>query len=103
MEKDFQSGLEVLILPNRPSGASGGEERQLTAHTVYSGVGELLTSTGTIVEWWKEYFEDLFNPTNTHSLEKTEPEGSEVGALMSGAEVAEAVKQLRKQRCPWGG
>ena len=27
--------------------------------TVYSGGGELLTSTGDIVERWKEYFEDL--------------------------------------------
>ncbi|KAI3362618.1 hypothetical protein L3Q82_001620 [Scortum barcoo] len=61
------------------------------AHTVYSGSGEV----GQIVGRWKEYFEDLLlNPIDIHSLEETEPGGSEVGALTSGAEVAEAVKQL---------
>uniref|UniRef100_A0AAQ6IFT4 Endonuclease/exonuclease/phosphatase domain-containing protein n=1 Tax=Anabas testudineus TaxID=64144 RepID=A0AAQ6IFT4_ANATE len=33
--------------------------KQFPANTVYSGGGELLTSTGDVVGRWKEYFEDL--------------------------------------------
>ncbi|KAK3571523.1 hypothetical protein QTP86_012904 [Hemibagrus guttatus] len=39
--------------------------KQLSANTVYNGGGELLASTGDIVGRWKEYFEDLLNPTDT--------------------------------------
>ncbi|KAI3360714.1 hypothetical protein L3Q82_012865 [Scortum barcoo] len=53
-----------------------------------------------IVGRWKEYFEDLLNPTDMHSLEETEPGGSEEGALISGAVIAEAVKQLRGSGAP---
>ncbi|KAI3368218.1 hypothetical protein L3Q82_007945 [Scortum barcoo] len=50
--------------------------------------------TPEVVGRWKEYFEDLLNPTtDMHS-----PRGNRAwglrGALISGAEVAEAVKQL---------
>ncbi|KAI3353538.1 hypothetical protein L3Q82_020068 [Scortum barcoo] len=38
--------------------------KQYSANTVYSADGELLTSTGDIVGRWKEYFEDLLNPTD---------------------------------------
>ncbi|KAK3572627.1 hypothetical protein QTP86_001127 [Hemibagrus guttatus] len=41
--------------------------KQLSANTVYGGGGELLVSTGDIVRRWKEYFEDLLNPTDTPS------------------------------------
>ncbi|KAK3571605.1 hypothetical protein QTP86_015340 [Hemibagrus guttatus] len=51
--------------------------KQLSANTVYSGGGELLASTGDIVGRWKEYFEDLLNPTDTPSVEETEAEDSE--------------------------
>ncbi|KAK3543842.1 hypothetical protein QTP70_030073, partial [Hemibagrus guttatus] len=44
--------------------------KQLSVNTVYSGGGELLASTGDIVERWKEYFEDLLNPTDTPSVEE---------------------------------
>ncbi|KAK3553774.1 hypothetical protein QTP70_009300 [Hemibagrus guttatus] len=44
--------------------------KQLSANTVYSGGGELLASTGDIVGRWKEYFEDLLNPTDTPSVEE---------------------------------
>ncbi|KAI3356305.1 hypothetical protein L3Q82_017204 [Scortum barcoo] len=57
------------------------------------GLQKQLTDTGgpSDSRWrWK----DLLNPTNTQSLEETEAVGSEVGALISGAEVAEAVNQL---------
>ncbi|KAK3531087.1 hypothetical protein QTP70_010370 [Hemibagrus guttatus] len=46
--------------------------KQLSANTVYSGGGELLASTGDIVGRWKEYFEDLLNPTDTPSVEEPE-------------------------------
>ncbi|KAI3369534.1 hypothetical protein L3Q82_007744 [Scortum barcoo] len=47
-------------------------EKQCSANTVYSAGGELLTSTGDIVGWWKEYFEDLLNPTDMPSTEEAE-------------------------------
>ncbi|KAI3354809.1 hypothetical protein L3Q82_004540 [Scortum barcoo] len=65
MEKDFQSAPRFFWQTVRRLRRG---RRQL-AHTVYSGGGELLTSTEQIVGQWKEYFEDLLNPTNTHSLE----------------------------------
>ncbi|KAK3561454.1 hypothetical protein QTP86_002818 [Hemibagrus guttatus] len=51
--------------------------KQLSANTVYGGGGELLASTGDIVERWKEYFEDLLNPTDMPSIEEAEAEDSE--------------------------
>ncbi|TWW59276.1 R2DM Retrovirus-related Pol polyprotein from type II retrotransposable element [Takifugu flavidus] len=44
--------------------------KQCTVNTVYNGDGVLLTSTRDVVDWWKEYFEDLLNPTNTPSSEE---------------------------------
>ncbi|TWW53713.1 R2DM Retrovirus-related Pol polyprotein from type II retrotransposable element, partial [Takifugu flavidus] len=44
--------------------------KQCTVNTVYSGDGVLLTSTRDVVDRWKEYFEDLLNPTNTPSSEE---------------------------------
>ena len=55
---------------------------------------ELLTSTESIVRRWKEYFEDLFNPTNTHSKEEAEPEGFRLGSPITKVKVAVAVKKL---------
>ena len=57
-------------------------------------------STGDIVRWWREYFEELLNPTNTYSMEETEPRGLGMGGSISGAEVAEVVKQLRGGGAP---
>ncbi|KAK3532671.1 hypothetical protein QTP86_027655 [Hemibagrus guttatus] len=52
--------------------------KQLSANTVYGGDGELLASTGDIVGRWKEYFEDLLNPTDTPYVEEPEAGDSEV-------------------------
>ncbi|KAK3517314.1 hypothetical protein QTP70_002959 [Hemibagrus guttatus] len=68
--------------------------KQLSANTVYSGGGELLASTGDIVGRWKEYFEDLLNPTDTPSVEEPEAEDSEVDSFITQAEVTEVVQQL---------
>ncbi|KAK3519732.1 hypothetical protein QTP70_003707 [Hemibagrus guttatus] len=68
--------------------------KQLSANTVYSGGGELLASTGDIVGRWKEYFEDLLNPTDTPSVEEPEAENSEVDSFITQAEVTEVVQQL---------
>ena len=46
---------------------SGEESRLLST--------QLLTSTDSIVRQWKEYFEDLLNPTNTHSEKEAEAGG----------------------------
>ena len=38
--------------------------KQCIVNTVYVGDGALLTSTWDIVDRWKEYFENLLNPTD---------------------------------------
>ncbi|KAK3506039.1 hypothetical protein QTP70_003193, partial [Hemibagrus guttatus] len=74
--------------------------KQLTANTVYSGGGEFLASTGDIVGRWKEYFEDLLNPTDTPSVEEPEVEDSEVDSFITQAEVTEVVQQLLGSKAP---
>ncbi|KAK3523148.1 hypothetical protein QTP86_020202 [Hemibagrus guttatus] len=75
-------------------------DKQLSANTVYSGGGELLASTGDIVGQWKEYFEDLLNPTDTPSIEEPEAEDSEVDSFITQAEVNEVVQQLLGGKAP---
>ena len=41
--------------------------KQCTVNAVYGEDGALLTSTGDVLDRWKEYFEDLLNSTNTLS------------------------------------
>ncbi|KAK3565056.1 hypothetical protein QTP86_032481, partial [Hemibagrus guttatus] len=74
--------------------------KQLSANTEYSGGGELLASTGDIVGRWKEYFEDLLNPTDTPSIEEPEAEDSEVDSFITQAEVTEVVQQLLGGKAP---
>ncbi|KAK3540421.1 hypothetical protein QTP70_030962, partial [Hemibagrus guttatus] len=74
--------------------------KQLSANTVYGGGGELLVSTGDIVGRWKEYFEDLLNPTDTPFIEEPEAEDSEVESFITQAEVTEVVQQLLGGRAP---
>ncbi|KAK3518827.1 hypothetical protein QTP70_014864 [Hemibagrus guttatus] len=61
--------------------------KQLSANTVYGGGGELLVPTGDIVGQWKEYFEDLLNPTDMPSVEEPEAKDSEVDSFITQAEV----------------
>ncbi|KAK3545682.1 hypothetical protein QTP70_010761 [Hemibagrus guttatus] len=74
--------------------------KQLSANTVYGGGGELLVSTGDIVGRWKEYLEDLLNPTDTPSVEEPEAEASEVDSFITQAEVTEVVQQLLGGKAP---
>ncbi|KAK3536643.1 hypothetical protein QTP86_015444, partial [Hemibagrus guttatus] len=74
--------------------------KQLSANTVYGGGGELLVSTGDIVGRWKEYFEDLLNPTDTPSVEEPEAGDSEVYSFITQAEVTEVVQQLLGGKAP---
>ncbi|TWW62402.1 hypothetical protein D4764_04G0010490 [Takifugu flavidus] len=74
--------------------------KQCTVNTVYSGDGVLLTSTRDVVDRWKEYFEDLLNPTNTPPSEEVGPGDLEMGSRISGAEVAEVVKKLLGGKAP---
>ncbi|KAK3520456.1 hypothetical protein QTP70_024071 [Hemibagrus guttatus] len=74
--------------------------KQLSANTVYVGGEELLVSTGDIVGQWKEYFEDLLNPTDTPSVEEPEAEDSEVDSFITQAEVTKVVQQLLGGKAP---
>ncbi|KAI3368575.1 hypothetical protein L3Q82_025585 [Scortum barcoo] len=74
--------------------------KQYSANTVYSAGGELLTSTGDIVGRWKEYFEDLLNPTDLPSSEEAEAGDSEVDSSITQAEVTEVVRRSSSQ---WQG
>ena len=68
--------------------------KQCIVNTVYGGDGALLTSTRDVVDRWKEYIEDLLNPTDTPSCKEAGPGDSGVGSPISGAEVAEVVRKL---------
>ena len=67
---------------------------------MYGGDGALLTSTRDVVDRWKEYFEDLLNPTDTPSGKEAGPGDSGVGSPISGAEVAVVVRKLLGGRAP---
>ncbi|KAI3362094.1 hypothetical protein L3Q82_012420 [Scortum barcoo] len=56
--------------------------------------GELLTSTGDIVGRWKEYFEDLLNPTDMPSTGEAEAGNFEVDSSINQAKVTEVVRKL---------
>ncbi|KAK3519760.1 hypothetical protein QTP70_003905 [Hemibagrus guttatus] len=75
--------------------------KQLSANTVYSGGGELLASTGDIVGWWKEYFEDLLNPTDTPSVEEAEAEDSEESSIRLETPIIHS--QVPPMWDAWGG
>ncbi|TWW62709.1 hypothetical protein D4764_04G0013560 [Takifugu flavidus] len=53
-----------------------------------------------VVDRWKEYFEDLINPTTASSSEETGPGDMRPGSHISGAEVAEVVKKLLSGKAP---
>ncbi|TKS65465.1 putative 149 kDa protein ORF 2 [Collichthys lucidus] len=74
--------------------------KQCTVNTVFSGGGVLLTATRDVLGRWREYFEDLLNPTSTSSLEEAEPGDPVVVSPISGAEVAEIVKKLLCGKAP---
>ncbi|TWW56043.1 hypothetical protein D4764_08G0000300 [Takifugu flavidus] len=96
MEEDFRSAPRRFWQTVR---RLRGGRRQLT-HTVLGVHGELLTSPGAIIRRWKEYFQELLNPTNTYPQGGTESDDQEVDHPISGAEVAEVVKQLPGGRAP---
>ncbi|GAA6095909.1 receptor-type tyrosine-protein phosphatase F-like, partial [Tachysurus ichikawai] len=74
--------------------------KQCPAHTVYSVSGNLLTLTGEFLRRWKEYFEDLLNPTDMSSTEEAEAEGSVVDSSIPQAEVTEVVEKLLSGKAP---
>ncbi|TWW57009.1 hypothetical protein D4764_08G0009960 [Takifugu flavidus] len=74
--------------------------KQCTVNTVYSGADVLLTSTRDDVDRWKEYFEDLLNPTNAPSSEEAGLGDLGTGSRIFGAEVAEVVKKLLGGKAP---
>ncbi|TWW74429.1 hypothetical protein D4764_14G0004320 [Takifugu flavidus] len=77
--------------------------KQCTVNAVYSGDGVPLTSTRDVVDRWKEYFEDLLNPTSTPSNEEAGPGNLGIGSHISGAEVAEVVIKLLGGKAPGTG
>ncbi|KAK3528570.1 hypothetical protein QTP70_003744 [Hemibagrus guttatus] len=52
------------------------------------------------VRWWKEYFEDLLNSTDTPSIEEPEAEDSEVDSFITQVEITEVVQQLLGSKAP---
>ncbi|KAL7854802.1 hypothetical protein SRHO_G00169920 [Serrasalmus rhombeus] len=74
--------------------------KQCATSTVYSGDGVLLTSTEDVIGRWKEYFEDLLNPTDTFSSEEAESGDTGIGLSITEAEVAKVVKKLLGGRAP---
>ncbi|KAK3567193.1 hypothetical protein QTP86_012463 [Hemibagrus guttatus] len=93
MEKDYRTASGKFWQPVRRLRRG----KQLSTITVYGEGGELLASTGDIVGWWKQYFKDLLNPTDTPFVE--EPE-AEVDSFITQAEVTEVVQQLLSGKAP---
>ncbi|TWW74534.1 hypothetical protein D4764_14G0005370, partial [Takifugu flavidus] len=87
----WSAAMAVAEAKTRHGKSSG---KQCTVNTVYSGDSVLLTSTRDVVDRWKEYFEDLLNPTNALSSEEAGPGDLGTGSHISGAEVAKVVKKL---------
>lgn len=52
--------------------------KECSANNISSGGGDLLTSNGAIVRWWKKYFKKLLNPIDTPSTKDTEAGDFEV-------------------------
>ncbi|TWW73438.1 hypothetical protein D4764_15G0008320 [Takifugu flavidus] len=78
-----------------------GEAMEIDFRTASkSGDGVLLTSTRNVVDRWKEYFEDLLNPTNMPPSEEAGPGYLGTGSRISGTEVAEVVKKLLSGKAP---
>ncbi|KAK0132211.1 putative uncharacterized transposon-derived protein F52C9.6 [Merluccius polli] len=96
MENDFRTALKRFWTTIRHLRRG----KQCIVNTVYGGDGALLTSTWDVVDRWKEYFEDLLNPTDTPSGKEAGPGDSGVGSPISGAEVAEVVRKLLGGRAP---
>ena len=96
MEDDYQSASRKFWQTIRRL----RRRKQVSTNTVYGGGGELLTSTGDIVEWWKEYFKDLLNPTDMSSIEEAEAGDSEVDSFITQAEVTEVVGKLLGGKAP---
>uniref|UniRef100_A0A3P8SLN3 Reverse transcriptase domain-containing protein n=1 Tax=Amphiprion percula TaxID=161767 RepID=A0A3P8SLN3_AMPPE len=96
MENDFRTASKRFWSTIRR--LRGG--KRCTVNTVYSGDGALLTSTRDVVNRWREYFEDLLNPTDTPSDSEAGPGVSGVDSPISGVEVAEVVKKLLGGRAP---
>ena len=69
-------------------------------HTDFRVRGELLTTTESIIRWWKVYFKDHLLSMNTYSKGEVEPEDFGLGSLITGVEVTEAVKQLCSGSAP---
>ena len=69
-------------------------ERVASLVGVFSVGGELLILTESVVQRWKEYFEDLLNPTNMHSEGEAGPNDFGLGSVIIGLEVAGVVKHL---------
>uniref|UniRef100_A0A669C209 Reverse transcriptase domain-containing protein n=1 Tax=Oreochromis niloticus TaxID=8128 RepID=A0A669C209_ORENI len=96
MEKDFRTASKRFWQTVRRLRRG----KRCSTCTVYSAGGALLTSTEKIVRRWKEYFEDLLNPTDTSSEEEAESGDEGNDPPISGVEVTEAVKQLLGGRAP---
>ena len=94
MENDFQTASKRFWTTIRRLRRG----KQCIVNTVYGGDGALLTSNRDVVDRWKEYFEDLLNPTDTASGKEAGPGASSVGSPFSGAEVAEVVRKLLSGR-----
>ncbi|TWW77627.1 hypothetical protein D4764_12G0010170 [Takifugu flavidus] len=96
----FHSAIVEAVVAARPLVLVVAGGRGQLAHTVLGVHGELLTSSGAIIQWWKEYFQELLNPTNTYPQGGTESDDQEVDHPISRAEVAEVVKQLPSGGAP---
>ncbi|XP_048857101.1 uncharacterized protein LOC125724452 [Brienomyrus brachyistius] len=96
MENDFRTASRRFWSTIRRLRAG----KRCSIDTIYGGDGALLTSARDVLGRWREYFEDLLNPTDTPSNMEAECGDLGVDSPISGVEVAEVVKKLLGGRAP---
>ncbi|TWW56284.1 R2DM Retrovirus-related Pol polyprotein from type II retrotransposable element [Takifugu flavidus] len=100
-----KESYRALLACGTPEAADGYRHAKRSAATAVAEAKtraweEFVVMLWDVVDRWKEYFEDLLNPTNTPSSEEVGPGDLEMGSCISGAEVAEVVKKLLGGKAP---
>ncbi|KAI3369145.1 hypothetical protein L3Q82_026103, partial [Scortum barcoo] len=101
MEEDYRSAWK-RFWQTCPAPQKG--EAVLCQHCLQCGWGAVDLDWGHcyMSDGWKEYFEDLLNPTDLPSSEEAEAGDSEVDSSITQAEVTEVVQQAPLWQGAWG-
>ncbi len=91
----YGDGLKEVVV-NHYSGR-GLAKQDLTKAVISTG-GKLLTRD--IVDWWKELYQELLNPTNLSSVAEAEVEDSGEALPITLVDLSEVIKKLFSSKVP---